>query len=117
MTGEPSRSALKRHWFHILLALADQDLHGLQIMEEVGERTGGEVHLWPGMLYGSLKRMLEEGLVEETEAPPDSQAGGGRPRYYSLTAGGREVLGAEVRRLSTYVEVARERGVLQPGDV
>ena len=60
---------MKAHWFQILLALADRDLHGLQIMDEVGERTDGEMHLWPGMLYGSLKRMLELGLVVETEAP------------------------------------------------
>jgi len=114
--GEPSGGALKRHWFHILLALAEHDLHGLEIMEEVSRRTEGEVHLWPGMLYGSLKRMLRDGLVDEAEPPADSRAGGGRPRYYALTARGREVLRAEVRRLSAYLEVARERGLLQGGD-
>jgi DNA-binding PadR family transcriptional regulator len=104
---------MKPHWFQILLALADRDLHGLQIMEEVSERTDGEMHLWPGMLYGSLKRLLEEGLVAESEPPENAQAGGGRPRYYSITDQGRERLRAEVRRLSGYLEAARAKNLLQ----
>jgi len=108
--------ALKPHWFQILLALADRELHGLQIMEEVSERTDGEMHLWPGMLYGSLKRMLEEGFVVEAEPPDNAQAGGGRPRYYSITDRGREGLRAEVRRLSGYLEAARAKDLLQGSD-
>ena len=67
MPKRASQKPLKPHWFQILLALADHELHGLQIMQEVSERTDGAVHLWPGMLYGALKSMLEEGLVEEAE--------------------------------------------------
>jgi DNA-binding PadR family transcriptional regulator len=109
-------NALKPHWFQILLALADHDLHGLQIMNEVSERTNGEIHLWPGMLYGSLKRMLDEGLVVETEAPENAQVGGGRPRYYSITGKGHERLRAEVRRLSGYLRAAQAKNLFQGSD-
>jgi len=108
---------LKPHWFQILLSLADRDLHGLEIMDEVSERTDGAVHLWPGMLYGSLKRMLDEGLVVETDAPEDAQAGGGRPRYYHLTESGRERLTDETRRLASYVDAARAKNLLHASDI
>jgi DNA-binding PadR family transcriptional regulator len=104
---------MKPHWFQILLAIADQDLHGLEIMDEVSERTGGAMHLWPGMLYGSLKRMLDEGLVVEVDAPPDAEEKGGRPRYYSLTPLGRERLQEEARRLASYVDAARAKKLLR----
>ena len=104
---------LKPHWFQILLALADRDLHGLEIMDEVSERTGGTIYLWPGMLYGSLKRMLDEGLVVETDVPEGAQALGGRPRYYHLTDSGRERLAEEAQRLASYVSAARAKNLLQ----
>jgi DNA-binding PadR family transcriptional regulator len=114
---DPSRTKpLKPHWFQILLALADRDLHGLEIMDDVSERTDGAVHLWPGMLYGSLKRMLDEGLVVETEPPEDAQEKGGRPRYYHLTSLGRVRLAEEARRLASYVDVARDRNLLHGSD-
>jgi DNA-binding PadR family transcriptional regulator len=109
--GKRQRKALKPHWFQILLSLADQDLHGLQIMEEVRERTQGDVHLWPGMLYGALKQMSEEGLIEETDPPDDAEAGGGRPRYYRITEKGRGALSVEVARLSGYVAAALAKNV------
>ena len=111
-----SRKPLKPHWFQILLALADHDLHGLQIMEEVSERTDGAVHLWPGMLYGALKSMLGEGLVVETEMPENAQVAGGRPRYYSITEHGRTVLVADVLRLSNYLAAARAKNLVQCSD-
>ncbi len=103
---------LKPHWFQILLALADHDLHGLQIMEEVSVRTDGSVHLWPGMLYGSLKSMLGEELIAEIEVPRTAQVAGGRPRYYRITSVGRTVLVAEVLRLSNYLDSAREKNLI-----
>ena len=112
----PRQKPLKPHWFQILLALADHDLHGLGIMEEVSARTEGVVHLWPGMLYGSLKQMLDMGFVVETDPPEDAQPGGGKPRYYGITAAGREELVREIRRLSTYLDAARAKNVLQGGD-
>ena len=60
---------LPDHWFHILLALADDSRHGLGIIQEVAAQTDGRVQVWPGMLYLALKRMNEEGLVVGTEAP------------------------------------------------
>jgi DNA-binding PadR family transcriptional regulator len=111
MRGTRQRSSLRPHWFHILLSLADRDLHGLQIMEEVRARTHGDVHLWPGMLYGSLKQMTDEGLVVETDAPKDAEPGGGRPRYYRITKDGRRALSAEVARLSGYVAAALAKNV------
>jgi DNA-binding PadR family transcriptional regulator len=111
-----TRKPLKPHWFQILLALADHDLHGLQIMQEVSERTGGVVHLWPGMLYGTLKSMLEEGLVVEAEMSEDVPVAGGKPRYYGLSEYGREVLVADVRRLSHYLDAARAKDLIQGSD-
>jgi DNA-binding PadR family transcriptional regulator len=73
-----SRSSLPQlppHWFQILLALADQDRHGLGIMAEVLERTGGRMKLWPGMLYRNLSRLADEGLVLEVDATRDRAAG------------------------------------------
>lgn len=109
-----SENGLKAHSFQILLALADQDRHGLEIMRDVLERTEGRVHLWPGMLYGSLKELVDQGLVEEKEPPRDGKAGGGRPRYYGITERGREVCASEAARLERYVEAARARNVLRP---
>ncbi|UCD23101.1 MAG: helix-turn-helix transcriptional regulator [Gemmatimonadota bacterium] len=113
---EAQGKPLKPHWFQILLALADRDLHGLQIMEEVSERTEGAMHLWPGMLYGSLKAMAEEGLVAETSMPASEQVAGGRPRYYGITKHGRKVLIDDVRRLSNYVSAARAKNLLRRSD-
>lgn len=111
MRGKRERKALKAHWFQILLSLADRDLHGLAIMEDVSERTEGDVHLWPGMLYGSLKQMAKEGLIEETDPPDDADPGGGRPRYYRISERGRSTLSAEVVRLSRYVAAALAKNV------
>jgi DNA-binding PadR family transcriptional regulator len=105
---------LKPHAFQILLALADRDRHGLEIMRDVLDRTEGRVHLWPGMLYGSIRDLVDAGLVQETEAPPDGRAGGGRPRYYGITEPGRKACEAEAKRLERYVEAARARNVLRP---
>ena len=66
----PAPAPLEPHWFQILLALADRDLHGLAIMNDVLERTGGRMRLWPGMLYRALGRLADMNLVVEIE-PPD----------------------------------------------
>lgn len=103
--------ALKPHWFQILLSLADGALHGTAIMEEVLERTDGEMTLWPGTLYGSLSDLADADLIEETDPPADAPTEGGKRRFYTLTAAGRRALAAEVRRLEHFVSVARKRGV------
>lgn len=107
----PSTGHLKPQWFHILLALADGPLHGTAVMEEVLERTDGAMRLWPGMLYGSLKELDADGLIEEVEAPEDAPTEGGARRFYALTRAGRETLAGEVARLAGFVRVAEERGV------
>lgn len=106
-------TSLPPHWFHILLALADHDLHGLAITNEVLERTEGRTNLWPGMLYGALKKMTDAGLVVETKAPADFSAAGGKPRFYRLTALGRRASAAEAERLARYVETARDKRLIR----
>jgi DNA-binding PadR family transcriptional regulator len=104
--------ALPPHWFQILLALADQDRHGLGIMAEVLERTGGRMKLWPGMLYRNLSRLADEGLVLEVDAPR-AATGGGRPRFYRVTPRGRRACAAEAERLAGFVDAARQKKLLK----
>jgi len=96
---------LKPHWFHVLLSLADQEQHGYGIMQEVLERTGGKVRLWPATLYGTLKRLMDEDLIEESPARPAPEHDDARRRYYRLTRLGRRVLAAESERLEDLVRV------------
>jgi len=93
--------------FHILVALADRDQHGYGIMQDVAERTGGGMRLSPGTLYGSIKRMLEQGLVVELRMKDSDE----RRRYYRLTPFGRKVVKAEAARMSEMVEQARTYGL------
>jgi DNA-binding PadR family transcriptional regulator len=93
---------------HILIALADGERHGYSIMQEVEERTSGAVRMSPGTLYGSIKRMLAEGLIEELT----TGAAGADPRrrFYRLTRFGRKVAGAEITRLAAVLSQARNAG-------
>lgn len=105
----PESLGLQR--FHILLSLADRDLHGAAIVEEVLERTEGAVRLWPGALYGSLRQMADEGLIREVEPPDGAPTAGGKRRFYGITRQGRLALHEEVERLAGFVEVARRKRV------
>src|ERR687886_119815 len=96
----------------ILLALADEERHGYGIMKEVEGRSGGEIRLGPGTLYGAIKRMLADGLIEESAERPDAGLDDQRRRYYRITEFGRRVAGAEAERLSGLVETARARELL-----
>jgi len=98
--------------FHILLALADRERHGYHIMQEVDERTEGKVRLGPGTLYGSIKRMLSDGLVEETDERPDPEMDDERRRYYRLTDFGYRVATAQAQRLERLVKSARTKKLL-----
>ena len=112
MTRPESFLPLKPHWFHLLLSLADQEQHGYGIMQEVLERTGGKVRLWPATLYGTLKRLMDEGLIEESGARPAPAEDDARRRYYRLTRLGRRVLTAESERLEDLVRIIRaKRGI------
>jgi DNA-binding PadR family transcriptional regulator len=103
---------LKPNWFHVLLSLADQEQHGYGIMQEVLERTGGKVRLWPATLYGTLKRLIEEGLIAESGERPAAEFDDARRRYYQLTPLGRLVLAGESERLEDLVRILHtKRGV------
>jgi DNA-binding PadR family transcriptional regulator len=94
---------LKTHWFHIMLSLAGGEQHGYGIMKEVLNRTTGEVRLWPATLYGSIKRLIEAELIEQSDERPAPELDDARRRYYRLTALGRRVLDAECERLQELV--------------
>jgi len=98
--------------FHILLALAGQERHGYGIMQEVAALTEGTLRLGPGTLYGTLKRLVSAGLVEESDARPDADLDDERRRYYRLTERGRHIAAEEARRLENLVNVARTRRLL-----
>ena len=103
---------LKPQWFHILLSLAGEEQHGYGIMQEVLQRTGGKVRLWPATLYGSIKRLIEEGLIEESDERPAPELDDARRRYYRLTALGKRVLDAECERLQELVHTIRVKQAL-----
>jgi len=99
--------------YHVLLALGGEALHGYAMMQAFEELTGGAEQLLPGTLYATLARMVQTGLIEETD-PPDRGADA-RRRYYRATDLGRRVAAAETARMARLVEVARGRR-LAPGD-
>ena len=100
--------------FHILIALADRDRHGYSIMQDVAARTGGKVQLSAGTLYSSVRRMLEQGLIEELAESPDPSSTDERRRYYRLTRFGKRAAAAEVERLNAMLQQARATGLV-PG--
>jgi DNA-binding PadR family transcriptional regulator len=104
--------ALSRDTFHILVALADRDRHGYSIMQEVTERTGGKVTLSPSTLYSAIKRLLEEGLIQELEERPDPAHDDERRRYYRLTKAGRHAAINEARQLEKLLSDARSSGLV-----
>ena len=93
--------------FHVLVALADGDLHGYAVIKDVSTRTAGHVVLGTGTLYGIVKRLLAEGLVIESRRRPAAADDDERRRYYRLTPFGRDVVAAETRRLEAMVAAAR----------
>jgi DNA-binding PadR family transcriptional regulator len=100
---------LKTQWFHIMLSLASGEQHGYAIMQEVRNRTMGKVRLWPATLYGSIKRLIEAGLIEESDERPAPELDDARRRYYRLTSLGRRVLDAECERLQELVRTIRAK--------
>lgn len=98
--------------FHILIALAGEDLHGYAIIQDVAARTGGEIKLSAGTLYRSVQRMLEQGLIAETSDRPAPEDDDERRRYYRITPFGRAAARAEARRMTDLLEQARVSGIL-----
>ncbi len=100
--------------FHILLALADGEKHGYAIMQEVEAHTQGAMRLGPGTLYGSIQRMVKDGLLTKAPERVDPAQGEERRRYYRLTGFGQRVMVAEAHRLEQLVDMAHQKHVL-PG--
>lgn len=102
---------------HILLALADGEKHGYAVMREVESMTDGEVTMGPGTLYGAVKKMVNAGLVEETDERPDPEMDDERRRYYRVTGLGARVLEADTARLERLIQTAhaKQAGRLKPG--
>ena len=99
-------------FFHVLLALAETERHGYAIMEHVTQTTDGQVKMGPGTLYGTIKRLLQMKLIEESDERPDPAFDDERRRYYRLTELGVRVMKAEARRYDRLVKVARASGLL-----
>ena len=96
--------------FHILMAVAEEDRHGYAIIQDVDRRTQGQVRLSAGTLYRSIQRMLEQGLLIETQERPAPEEDDERRRYYRITPLGEAVARAETRRLTELVRLARASG-------
>jgi DNA-binding PadR family transcriptional regulator len=99
--------------FHVLLALAGDDLHGYAILKEVELRTGGKVRLSTGTLYGIIKRMLSDSLIVELRSRPAETEDDERRRYYRLTPQGRQLAVREAERMDEILSVARSRNLLK----
>src|SRR5271167_3506435 len=100
--------------FHVLLALADGEKHGYVISKEIARRTNDEVRLSAGTLYGIIKRLLEDGFIEESEDRPDFSLDDERRRYYRLTKMGSALAEAEAERMERVLAMARAKHVLGP---
>ncbi len=101
--------------FHMLLALSDGDKHGYGIMKAVEQETEGQMQIRTGSLYGSIRRMIEAGLIEEKDERPDPELDDERRRYYGLTDLGRRVLNAEAARIAQAMVVIQRKHILGGG--
>jgi DNA-binding PadR family transcriptional regulator len=98
--------------FHILLALTEGERHGYAIMQEVAESTNRQINMGPGTLYGTIKRLLEAGLIEESDRRPDAEEDDERRRYYCLTGLGQRVVEAEASRYNELAKLVRRKRLL-----
>jgi DNA-binding PadR family transcriptional regulator len=98
--------------FHVLLTLADGERHGYAIMQEVAASTQGKIKMGPGTLYGTIKRLLDMRLIEESDERPDPRLDDERRRYYQLSGMGQRVVRAEAQRYVAMVEVARGKKLI-----
>jgi len=109
MGDSDPRGVLRTNWFHVLVALAEGDLHGSAIARDVLDQTDGALRLWPATLYRTLDDLVAEGLIAELTGPEHPEGGGGRRRYYRLTRRGRSELAAAADRLMEIAGTARQR--------
>ncbi|NKB88979.1 MAG: PadR family transcriptional regulator [Acidobacteria bacterium] len=100
---------MRSNWFHVLAALASDNLHGSAIADDVLQQTGGALRLWPATLYRTLDQMVEEGLIEELKGTQHPSGESQKRRYYTATAQGRRELAEAAERLSSFAATARDR--------
>jgi DNA-binding PadR family transcriptional regulator len=98
--------------FYILLVLGIKSSHGYEIMKQVGIYSDGNVHMGPGTLYGAIKRMLEDALIEECDGSPTDAFSDTRRKYYCLTVKGRKALSIQLSAMQQTISVAREHHLL-----
>ena len=103
---------LQPYEFQVLMVLTESDLHGYGIRRATLERTNGKLRLDPGVLYRTLRRLHEAGLIEESGRRPAADLDDQRRRYYTLTELGRRVAGAEAERLEDLIGIARAGNLL-----
>jgi DNA-binding PadR family transcriptional regulator len=99
--------------FQILMSLADDDLHGYEIMRRVEEQTDGRTRIGPGTLYSSIQALLDAGFIAEVASPGDGDLNDERRRYYRMTAAGRKAARDEAERLADMLRVARAKKILR----
>jgi DNA-binding PadR family transcriptional regulator len=97
---------LSLSFFHILLSLGEGERHGYALKREISRRTDGKLKLGPGVLYGSINKMLELGFIEESRDRPDAHLDDERRRYYRITNYGRKVAQAEATRMLELAQLA-----------
>ena len=114
MTRKPitSHSPLKPVVFHILVVLTDGERHGYNIVKEVDRRTEGELRIEPANLYRTLRALVTEGLIEESDARPDPRLDDQRRRYFRITDAGLLAVKAEAARFAKLAELARAHKLL-----
>jgi DNA-binding PadR family transcriptional regulator len=100
--------------FHMLLALSEGERHGYALKREILRRTDGKLNLGSGALYGTIRKLLDQGLIEESEERPDFHLDDERRRYYRITPLGRKVVQAETVRLHNLISLARSLGIPDP---
>ncbi len=98
---------ISRNAFHVLVAIGPEERHGYAIMQEVERITNGATRLGPGAVYTTIRRLIDDGLIEESDERPDDELDDQRRRYYRVTGLGRAVVAAEVQRLESLVDAAR----------
>ena len=102
-------SLLRRNWFHILVALAERDVHGSGIARDVAEQTADSITLWPATLYRTLDDMVSAGLIEELKGDRHPEGQSGKRRYYRATAKGHKELRVAARQMAGWAGLAERR--------
>jgi len=106
--GQPQPTpSLSRSATLVLIAIGPEERHGYAIMQEIERMTDGATRLGPGGVYSTIRRLLDDGLIEESDERPDADVDDQRRRYYRLTGTGRAVAGSEVRRMESLIQAAR----------